>query len=110
MAIETRSKVEIRAFEIWEREGRPDGKAEEHWNRAVAEIAREEAAAATAKLKKLSTRKKTTGGKKAEKAKPAARAQKKKSASAAKKEPKGQAGKVPAATAAADKKLKKTAK
>lgn len=28
-----------RAFEIWEREGRPDGRADEHWQMARAELA-----------------------------------------------------------------------
>jgi hypothetical protein len=26
-----------RAYELWEREGRPDGRAEQHWHRAMAE-------------------------------------------------------------------------
>jgi len=41
-------KVEQRAYEIWDREGRPHGKALEHWHQAVAEIAREEKKAAKA--------------------------------------------------------------
>ena len=28
------------AYEIWEREGRPEGRAEEHWRRAEAELHR----------------------------------------------------------------------
>lgn len=90
MAKETRSKVEIRAFEIWEREGRPLGKAMEHWHQAVAEIAREEDEAAAAKLNKAAPRKK------AEKAKPTAGAKKTADTSAAKKEPKGRGKKAPA--------------
>jgi hypothetical protein len=39
-------RVRQRAYELWEQEGRPDGKAEEHWRRADAEIAREEAPSA----------------------------------------------------------------
>jgi hypothetical protein len=31
-----------RAYEIWEKAGRPEGKAEEHWRQAEAEIAAEE--------------------------------------------------------------------
>lgn len=105
MAKETRSRVEIRAFEIWEREGRPHGKAMEHWYQAVAEVAREDAEAAATKLKK------TGGRKKAEKAKPAARAKKTASASTTKKPPKSP-GKKAASTAKAEaaKKLKKTPK
>jgi hypothetical protein len=32
-------RVRVRAYEIWEREGRPDGKDDEHWHRAAKEIA-----------------------------------------------------------------------
>jgi hypothetical protein len=35
-------RVRERAYEIWERTGRPDGKSEEHWLQAEAEIAAEE--------------------------------------------------------------------
>jgi hypothetical protein len=35
-------RIERRAYEIWEREGRPHGQHGEHWRRAEAEIAREE--------------------------------------------------------------------
>ncbi len=31
-------RIKQRAYEIWESEGRPDGKDEEHWHRAAAEI------------------------------------------------------------------------
>lgn len=111
MTKDKRSKFEIRAYEIWEREGRPDGKATEHWEQAVAEIAREEAEAKAAKSKKPSNRKKTTGGTKPEKSKPAARAKKRETVPTAGKEPKNQAKKATATkTAAAGKKPKKTAK
>ena len=36
-------RVRERAYEIWERAGRPEGKATEHWLQAEAEIAAEEA-------------------------------------------------------------------
>jgi hypothetical protein len=88
MAKERRSKVEIRAFEIWEREGRPLGKAMEHWHQAVAEIAREEEEGA-AKLKKAAPRKK------AEKAKSIAGSRKTAEISAAKTDPKGRGKKAP---------------
>jgi DUF2934 family protein len=39
-------RVRQRAYELWEQEGRPDGKEEEHWRRADAEIACEEAPSA----------------------------------------------------------------
>ena len=35
-------KVRERAYQIWESEGRPEGKSDEHWARAQAEIAAEE--------------------------------------------------------------------
>ncbi len=36
-------RVQERAYQIWEREGRPPGREIEHWLRAEAEIASEEA-------------------------------------------------------------------
>jgi hypothetical protein len=35
-------RVRERAYEIWERAGRPEGKSTEHWLQAEAEIAAEE--------------------------------------------------------------------
>ena len=35
-------RVRERAYEIWQQEGRPQGKAVEHWLRAEAEVAAEE--------------------------------------------------------------------
>ncbi|CAK0771844.1 hypothetical protein WCLP8_470001 [uncultured Gammaproteobacteria bacterium] len=31
--------VRNRAYQVWDREGRPEGKAEEHWQQAEQEIA-----------------------------------------------------------------------
>ncbi len=31
-------RVKAKAHEIWEREGRPEGRSEEHWRRAEAEV------------------------------------------------------------------------
>jgi hypothetical protein len=39
-------KIRQRAYEIWEREGRPDGNHGEHWDRAAREIDEQEAAPA----------------------------------------------------------------
>jgi hypothetical protein len=39
-----RDRIAARAHEIWEREGRPHDKAEEHWRRAEQEVAREDGA------------------------------------------------------------------
>lgn len=33
--------IRRRAYEIWEREGRPEGQAEAHWQRAVVELSRD---------------------------------------------------------------------
>ena len=32
-------RIAIRAYEIWEQEGRPPGRAEEHWRRAEQDVA-----------------------------------------------------------------------
>ena len=45
MSHDQHSKIEHRARAIWEREGRPEGHAEAHWQRAQEEIAREAAEA-----------------------------------------------------------------
>jgi hypothetical protein len=37
--IEFEAQLRIRAYEIWESEGRPDGREGEHWNQAVRELA-----------------------------------------------------------------------
>lgn len=41
--------IQQRAYTIWEREGRPHGRAEEHWRMAAAEIAAEQAETQTPK-------------------------------------------------------------
>ena len=38
-----RDAINARAQEIWEQEGRPDGRAEEHWLRAEAELGQQSA-------------------------------------------------------------------
>ena len=35
---EVRRKIEVRAYLIWEGEGRPHGREKEHWQRAEADI------------------------------------------------------------------------
>ena len=37
-----RKRIEARAYQIWENEGRPPNKEAEHWRRAEQELAREE--------------------------------------------------------------------
>ncbi|NJO55234.1 MAG: DUF2934 domain-containing protein [Rhodospirillales bacterium] len=43
MTQQDHDEIVERAHAIWEREGRPEGQAEEHWQRAVAELQAEEA-------------------------------------------------------------------
>jgi hypothetical protein len=38
MDSETERRIRERAYGIWQREGRPHGRAAEHWQQAVAEI------------------------------------------------------------------------
>ena len=38
MSIANESRVRERAYLIWEAEGRPEGKAADHWSRALKEI------------------------------------------------------------------------
>ncbi len=42
MAPDRHAQIEARAYLLWEREGRPEGKALEHWLRAENEIDGEE--------------------------------------------------------------------
>jgi hypothetical protein len=35
-------RIRSRAYELWEREGRPDGRQAEHWRQATAEVDAEE--------------------------------------------------------------------
>ena len=39
--------VRVRAYQIWERTGRPEGRAEEHWREALAELQAESRAQAS---------------------------------------------------------------
>jgi Protein of unknown function (DUF2934) len=38
MDLEMQERIARRAYEIWQVEGRPDGRHEEHWDRAAREI------------------------------------------------------------------------
>jgi hypothetical protein len=38
MPSEREERIRQRAYEIWEREGKPDGREAEHWDKAAAEI------------------------------------------------------------------------
>ncbi len=42
-AKKTDERVRIRAYHLWERDGRPHGRNEEYWVRALAEVQIEEA-------------------------------------------------------------------
>jgi Protein of unknown function (DUF2934) len=36
-------RIRQRAYELWEQEGRPDGRAQQHWDRAAQDLDREDA-------------------------------------------------------------------
>lgn len=38
MPSDREERIRRRAYEIWEREGKPDGREAEHWDKAAAEI------------------------------------------------------------------------
>ncbi len=42
MSPEQEDRIKQRAYEIWEREGRPDGRGDVHWSMAVQEIRAED--------------------------------------------------------------------
>lgn len=46
MAAGREEEIKARAYDIWEREGRPAGREREHWDQARREIEAEQAAAA----------------------------------------------------------------
>ena len=48
MSVPDHDEIVKRAHSIWEREGRPEGRAEEHWKMAVAEVTAEAEAKAKA--------------------------------------------------------------
>ncbi len=41
-AKKTDERVRVRAYHLWEQDGRPHGKNDEYWSRALAEIQAEE--------------------------------------------------------------------
>lgn len=53
-------KIRQRAYAIWESEGRPQGRAEEHWTAAERELGRGEAQPAATKASAKRTRTSTT--------------------------------------------------
>ena len=52
MSDDKESRTAQRAKEIWEREGRPDGRAEAHWVLAEEELAREDKGPPTIKARR----------------------------------------------------------
>jgi hypothetical protein len=42
MGADRHEKIQQRAYQIWEREGRPDGQHERHWRQAIDELDRDE--------------------------------------------------------------------
>jgi hypothetical protein len=79
-AEEIRKEIEVRAYLIWESEGRPHGRQGEHWRRAEAEILGGKT------LKKAPPAKKAAPAKKVAAAKPVAPAKSKRAAKAKKSE------------------------
>jgi hypothetical protein len=71
--IPRKQDVQLRSYQIWEREGRPQGRDQEHWFRAERELAAEKAPAksraakstkqAATKAPKRTTRAKATSRK-----------------------------------------------
>jgi Protein of unknown function (DUF2934) len=60
MAQDRQAEIRRRAYLIWEHEGRPEGKALEHWHRAEAEIAERASAAAPSIQRRPAARRKRT--------------------------------------------------
>jgi len=48
----TQHEIQFRSYLIWEREGRPQGRDWDHWFRAEAELAREQASTAKSAVSK----------------------------------------------------------
>ena len=46
-AKKTDERVRVRAYHLWDQDGRPHGRNDDYWTRALAEIQAEERAAAT---------------------------------------------------------------
>ena len=44
MDVEKQTLIEQRAYALWQQEGRPQGRHEEHWHRAAREVEAEEGA------------------------------------------------------------------
>ncbi len=59
-------RVRARAHQIWEREGRPDGRHVEHWHMACAEIASEDEPKPAAKPASIAKARARKAAKKAE--------------------------------------------
>jgi Protein of unknown function (DUF2934) len=49
MDVEKHARIERRAYALWQAEGQPDGRHEEHWQRAMRELEAEENGNAAAK-------------------------------------------------------------
>jgi hypothetical protein len=62
MTDDRNERINRRAYEIWEREGRPDGQHDEHWRRAAEEVGREDAAKSAKPAKAADTPAKRTQG------------------------------------------------
>lgn len=75
MASDIEERIRARAHAIWEEEGRPEGRAEEHWARATREVEAGMAADAAEKTDAPAVRKPTTRKPAGKTAEPAAQAE-----------------------------------
>lgn len=60
MSTITEEQIRLRAYALWEADGRPDGKNNDHWERAYQELIAEGATAAPAAQKTAMKKKKAT--------------------------------------------------
>ena len=55
--------IRVRAYALWERDGRPEGRSMAHWSQAETEIAVEQALAAQDKVKAVKSRRRRSAAK-----------------------------------------------
>jgi hypothetical protein len=56
MITEKQRRIEQRAYALWEAEGQPQGRHEEHWHRAAREVEAEDSDAITVSRKRQTSR------------------------------------------------------
>ena len=73
----TEDKIQVRAYELWEQEGRPQGRAEEFWFRATTELSTNGSNGSVKKAKKSTAPKAAASAKTKAVAEPVAKPKKK---------------------------------